>query len=132
MTVTEITDDAAQAIMDRWLRMDTVMGDWSIYPYDRIAFGCETKVGPLAGPPVSLRVRGSAAPGPQTFVGEARRMGINPRGGGPGECMMITAPKGDAWASAEEAMAALEAVLYDEHDPGTVRLLGWASPPDCW
>lgn len=123
MATVDITDAEAQEIMDKWLAIDTQMGEWRKDHNDWVAYDCETKIGPLAGLPISLRV----AQVRRMFVGEARRMGIDPRGYGPGEALAITLVAGNqpsGWPSAGEAMAGLAAVLHNRHDPDTVRLHG--------
>ena len=125
----EMTEAEAQDIIDMWLRDDTIMGEWyGGGGNDWIALDCSTKVGPLAGAAISLRVAEEGPrQGPEMYVGEARRMSTNPRGYGPGECLLILrVDPGTGWAhgwsSAEAARAALESVLRNEHDPDSIRM----------
>ena len=92
--------------MGEWRHSDG--GDW-------FAWDCETKFGPLAGPPIILRVT-LAWQGP-AWVGEAHR---------PGEYYLLILPvdpdtgQTHGWPTAEDARAALEAVLRNEHDPASI------------
>ena len=128
MTAETMTDAEAQAVVDMWLRDDTIMGEWFTGPEEEwYARDCETKVGPLAGPPISLRLHRVRRPGPAMYVGEARRSGIPIRSNGPGECLQILPVDPDTWrahgwATPAEGREALEAVLRNEHDPETIRL----------
>ena len=121
-----MSDAEAQAVVEMWLRSDTVIGEWHKDgggDYWNVQ-DCETKVGPLAGPPVSLRVvRVRSEPsGEQTWIGEARRIGTHSSG----EWLLIlpvdnTTGKTQGWGSAEAAQAGVEAVLRNEHDPDSIR-----------
>ena len=128
MTAETMTDAEAQAVIDMWLRDDTILGEWHTNDgTDWIARDCETLVGPLAGPAISLRVYEVRRPGEPMYVGEARRMGIDARSYGPGECLQILPVDADTgrahgWGSAEEARTALEEVLRNEHDPDSIRI----------
>ena len=144
MTAAETTDaeamaaeamsDDAQAVIDMWLRDDTVVGRWRLTAAgDLVVYDCETKVGPLAGPPISLRlVLSRLGPsGAKVWVAEARRMGVRLSERGPRECLLIlpvdNAAQTQGWPSAQAARAGVEAVLRNEHDPASVRLpnLDW-------
>ena len=122
-----MTDAEARDVIDMWLRADTVMGEWHEDGggEEWHARDCSTKVGPLAGPPVSLRVvRLRARPDGRRWVGEARRAWLP--GHFAGQWLQIL-PAGAAraasgWPTAEAARASLEALLRDEHDPASIEL----------
>ena len=127
-----MTDAEAQEAIDKWLRLSADMGVWAFSGDDWIARRCQTEVGPLAGPPVQLRVATVAHPGGNRYVGEVRQEGIHPRSSGPGDVLLILHNRDDGpvagWDTIEEVREALEALLLGRHDPELVRLCNY----DVW